>query len=104
MFDSDTLVMPVDLGALDGISVGHSRINYGVVSFGQFASDPVDFAGFDPNTGDLTLSADVLNPGVSVAGRSTASRARCSGPTCRARRSTCGVTRRPTRPTMEWAR
>jgi subtilisin family serine protease len=68
LFDSDTLVMPVDLGALSGLSAGSSRIHYGVVSFGQFSGDPVDFAGFDPNTGDLTLSADVLNPGVSVAG------------------------------------
>jgi subtilisin family serine protease len=68
LFDSDTLVMPVFIGDLPGISAGHSRIHYGIVSFGQFSGEPVDFAGFDPNTGDLTLSADVLNPGVSVAG------------------------------------
>jgi subtilisin family serine protease len=68
VFDSDTLVMPVFIEDLPGISDTHSRIHYGIVSFGSFSGDPVDFAGFDPNTGDLTLSADVLNPGVSVTG------------------------------------
>jgi subtilisin family serine protease len=68
LFDSDTLVMPVGIADLPGISAGHSRIHYGIVSFGQFSGNPVDFAGFDPNTGDLSLSADVLNPGVTVTG------------------------------------
>jgi uncharacterized repeat protein (TIGR02543 family) len=68
LLDSDTLVIPVGIDDLPGISAGHSRIHYGVVSFGQFQSDPVDFAGFDPNTGDLTLTADVLKPGVAAYG------------------------------------
>jgi subtilisin family serine protease len=71
LFDSDTLVMPVSLGAMadDGLTVGDSRITYGVVTFGQFSSDPVDSVGFD-NGGNLdgSLSTDVLNPGVAVFG------------------------------------
>ena len=39
LFDSDTLVMPVWLGALaeDGLTTDASRITYGVLTFGQFS-------------------------------------------------------------------
>ena len=69
LFDSDTLVMPVWLPAL-GVSVGHSRITYGVVTFGSFSGDPVDSVGFTSNLSafDGSLKADVLNPGVAVFG------------------------------------
>ncbi len=66
LFDSDTLVMPVWLPAL-GVSVGHSRITYGIYTFGQFSGSPVDTVGVD-GSGNLTLSADTLNPGVAVYG------------------------------------
>jgi subtilisin family serine protease len=70
LFDSDTLVMPVFIPALPGVSVGHSRIKYGILTFGQFSPDPVDSVGF--NSGltalDGSLSTDTLNPGVAVFG------------------------------------
>jgi hypothetical protein len=69
LFDSDTLVMPVLTSALPGVSVGHSRIKYGVLTFGSFSADPVDSVGLDSNDApDGTLTADVLNPGVAVYG------------------------------------
>jgi subtilisin family serine protease len=71
LFDSDTLVMPVWLQPMadDGLSVGDSRITYGVVTFGQFSSDPVDSVGLDDSGNpDGSLSTDVLNPGVAVFG------------------------------------
>jgi len=77
LFDSDTLVMPVDIADLPGVSVGHSRITYGVVTFGQFSGDPVDSVGFnniDVNTNlNGSLSADVLHPGLAVFGAFDAS-------------------------------
>lgn len=72
VFDSDTLVMPVAIGALSGISSTHSRITYGVLTFSTFAPDPVDTAGVhlfgNSLSFDGSLSADVLNPGVAVYG------------------------------------
>jgi subtilisin family serine protease len=69
LFDSDTLVMPVWLGALSGLSAGHSRITYGIATFGQFSGDPVDLIGFgNVDFFDGSLSTDVLNPGVAVFG------------------------------------
>jgi subtilisin family serine protease len=71
LFDSDTLVMPVWLQPMadEGLSVGASRITYGIVTFGQFSSDPVDSVGFDHGGNlDGSLSTDVLNPGVAVFG------------------------------------
>jgi hypothetical protein len=72
--DSDTLVMPVWIGALQpgisGTGSGqNSRITYGIVTFGQFSADPVDSAGFDNSFNlDGSLTADVLNPGLAVYG------------------------------------
>ena len=70
LFDSDTLVMPVDIADLPGVSAGHSRIGYGILTFGQFSGDPVDSVGFDKNLQNLdgSLSTDVLNPGLAVFG------------------------------------
>ena len=71
LFDSDTLVMPVWLQPMadEGVSVGNSRITYGIVTFGQFSSDPVDTVGLDDSLNlDGSLSTDVLNPGVAVYG------------------------------------
>jgi subtilisin family serine protease len=70
LFDSDTLVMPVFIPALAGVSAGHSRIKYGIVTFGQFSANPVDSVGFNSNLTALngTLSTDVLNPGLAVFG------------------------------------
>lgn len=73
LFDSDTLVMPVAFNALPGVSVGHSRIKYGIVTFGSFSSSPVDSAGFTSNLSGLdgSLSTDVFAPGVAVFGNFT---------------------------------
>jgi subtilisin family serine protease len=70
LFDSDTLVMPVFIPALTGVSAGHSRIKYGIVTFGQFSANPVDSVGFNGNLTALngSLSTDVLKPGVAVFG------------------------------------
>ena len=69
IYDSDTLVMPVWLGAL-GISAGHSRISYGIVTFGQFSNAPVDSVGFNSDLSALdgSLSTDPLNPGLAIFG------------------------------------
>ena len=68
LFDSDTLVMPVWLPAL-GVSVGHSRITYAIVTFGSFTGNSVDSVGFDGGGAlDGSLTTDVLNPGVAVFG------------------------------------
>ena len=70
LFDSDTLVMPVFIPALPGVSSASSRIKYGIVTFGQFQSSPVDTVGFNSSLTALdgSLSTDVLNPGVAVFG------------------------------------
>jgi subtilisin family serine protease len=62
-FDSDTLVMPVWLGAIPGLSADQSRINYAVYSFSPYQGNPVDAVG-DPEW----LSFDVLNPGIALFG------------------------------------
>jgi subtilisin family serine protease len=66
-FNSDTLVMPVAISALPGVTTGHSRIRYGVAGFSAFSSGPVDLIGLD-SEGNLRnpLSFDPLRPGVSV--------------------------------------
>jgi subtilisin family serine protease len=69
LMDSDTMVMPVYLGTLPGLAVGASRVTYGIVTFGQFSSDPVDSVGFDNSFNlDGSLTTDPLNPGVAVFG------------------------------------
>lgn len=72
VFDSDTLVMPVAISALSGVSKAHSRIRYGVVTWSEFSPNPVDTAGVHVSgtsiSLDGTLSTDVLKPGVAVYG------------------------------------
>src|SRR5262249_20035473 len=73
-FNSDTLVLPVAIGALPGVRAGHSRIRYGVASFSAFSPGPIDLVGLDAR-GRLVrpLSFDVLRPGITVTnGRSAA--------------------------------
>ena len=70
VFDSDTLVMPVRISALPGVSKKHSRIRYGVVTYSSFVPHPVDRIGMTKKLGiDGTLSTDVLHPGIDVFGR-----------------------------------
>ena len=75
VFDSDTLVMPVAITAIPGVSATNSRITYGVVSFASFSTDPVDTVGVHINGTNLsvdgTLSTDVLHPGLAVFGTFT---------------------------------
>src|SRR5262249_44121847 len=72
VFNSDTLVMPVAISALSGISSSHSRLRYGVVTWSTFSPDPVDTAGVHISgttvSLDGTLSTDALKPGVAVYG------------------------------------
>ncbi|RNM13030.1 peptidase S8 [Nocardioides pocheonensis] len=63
LFDSDTMVMPVAIGAIPGVTSNQSRIKYAVYSFSPYQSDPVDAVG-DPQM----LTFDVLHPGVTLAG------------------------------------
>jgi subtilisin family serine protease len=73
VFNSDTLVMPVAIAALPGVSARHSRIRYGILTFGQFAASPVDslgahICGKSVCLNKAALSTDVLRPGVAVYG------------------------------------
>jgi subtilisin family serine protease len=72
VFGSDTLVLPVSIAALPGVSAAHSRITYGVLAFSSFVADPVDSVGFSSGTTlNGTLSTDVLHPGLAVYGTYT---------------------------------
>ncbi|HJQ51361.1 MAG TPA: S8 family serine peptidase [Gaiellaceae bacterium] len=72
VFGSDTLVLPVAISALPGVTATSSRITYGVVTFSSFAADPVDSVGFNSSFGlDGSLSMDVLRPGLAVFGSYT---------------------------------
>jgi subtilisin family serine protease len=83
LFDSDTMLLPLwpaalgavkgapcadgstkNLPALPNWSSTHTRIHYGVKSFGN-VGDFVDSVGVT-NAGHLTLTADVIHPGVEV--------------------------------------
>jgi subtilisin family serine protease len=70
LFNSDTLVMPIAIGALPGISEDASRISYSVFSFSFYQGAPVDHIGDIDDDGNLVgaHTMDVLNPGVSIAG------------------------------------
>jgi subtilisin family serine protease len=67
-FNSDTLVLPVAIQAIPGITSSRSRIRYGVYGFSGYAAPAVDMIGINP-VGTLTnpLSMDVLRPGVTLA-------------------------------------
>jgi subtilisin family serine protease len=72
VFGSDTMVLPVAIAAIPGVSATNSRITYGVVTFSTFAADPTDSVGFSSSTHlDGTLSMDVLHPGLAVYGSYT---------------------------------
>jgi subtilisin family serine protease len=76
LFDSDTMVLPLRLRtlgavnghrALPGFSSTHTRIRYGVLSFGE--GGLVDSVGVNLRTGRLSsshLTTDVLHPGIEV--------------------------------------
>ncbi|HEY3717594.1 MAG TPA: S8 family serine peptidase [Jatrophihabitantaceae bacterium] len=73
LFDSDTMVMPVWLGGLPGVSNGQSRIRYSVASFSNESAGPIDTIGFnDQGQMQNPLSFDVLRPGLAVYGAYTA--------------------------------
>lgn len=70
LFDSDTLVLPVGLQYLPGLSSTKSRISYSVLTFTGSSSGPVDQVG-DVGSDNTLVGAktmDVLNPGVAVYG------------------------------------
>jgi subtilisin family serine protease len=70
LFNSDTLVMPMAIGAIPGVTASHSRITYAVFAFSEYQSAPVDQVGDIGGNGKFVkpLSSDVLNPGVAVFG------------------------------------
>ena len=69
LLNSDTMVLPVAIGAIPGVDADQTRINYGVASYSGYSADPIDTVGMNDD-GDLVdpLSTDVVHPGVSVAG------------------------------------
>ncbi|MCU1659495.1 MAG: Peptidase in kexin sedolisin [Pseudonocardiales bacterium] len=69
LFDSNTMVLPVAISALPGITGSHPRFSYGVAGFSNAAAAPVDTVGLAPD-GSLShpLSVDVTRPGVAVYG------------------------------------
>lgn len=69
VFNSDTMVLPLWLGALDGVTSDASRISYAVFSFSPYQQAPVDSVG-DIEGGKLVgaKSLDVLDPGISIRG------------------------------------
>ncbi len=70
IFDSDVLIMPVQIAALPGITASTSRIRFGVAAFDFYHNAPVDTIGVNPETGALSspMSIDVLRPGLMVGG------------------------------------
>ena len=70
VFNSDTMVLPLWLGALDGVTSDASRISYAVFSFSPYQEAPVDTIGDIDKSGQLVgaKSLDVLNPGISIRG------------------------------------
>jgi subtilisin family serine protease len=70
LMNSDTMVMPVALAALPGLTSATSRIKYAVFSFSPYQSAPVDQVGDIGTNGNFVkpLSMDVLHPGVAVYG------------------------------------
>ncbi len=70
LMDSDTMVLPVWLGALPGLTPATSRIEYAVFSFSPYQGAPVDQVGDIDGHGKFVnpRSLDVLNPGIAVYG------------------------------------
>jgi len=68
LYDSDTIVLPVLLGALPGVSAAHPRISYGVETYTAFSDNAIDSVGVNPDTGLLTtpISLDIFRPGLLV--------------------------------------
>jgi subtilisin family serine protease len=73
MFDSDTIVLPVTIGLIPGVTASHSRISYSVLSYSPYQGAPVDQIGDVQEDGTLVgaHTFDVLNPGVAVYGSYT---------------------------------
>jgi hypothetical protein len=67
-YDSDTMVLPVWLDALEsaGINVNSPRVHYGVAGWSPYSADPIDLVGINPNTGAYELTADLFTPGLKV--------------------------------------
>jgi subtilisin family serine protease len=68
LMGSDTLVMPVALFALPGVTATNARIHYGVAAFSNAAGPPVDVVGTDGTDLVHPLTMNVLHPGVAVFG------------------------------------
>jgi hypothetical protein len=68
LMDSDTMVLPVAIGALPGVAGPSQRISYGIVTFSGYGL--VDSVGFAANGDDLSgsLSTNPFRPGLAVYG------------------------------------
>lgn len=66
LYDSDTIIMPLWLGAFDDITESNSRINYGIATYSAVSYNAIDYVGIDPDTSEVSLSADLYNPGIVV--------------------------------------
>jgi subtilisin family serine protease len=67
LYDSDTVVLPLDLDALAsaGIDVTNPRVNYALLGWSAYAQFPIDAVGFDDDD-YLDLSVDLFTPGLSA--------------------------------------
>jgi hypothetical protein len=73
IFDSDSIVVPVAIGAIPGLTADNSRIKYVVQAFSGYENDPIDAVGSIDGNNVLThpLSFDVLHPGLAIYGTYT---------------------------------
>lgn len=67
IFDSDSVVLPVAIDALPGVTPGNPRINWGIVSLSAYGDGRVDSVGLDAE--DVpSLTIDVNRPALSLTG------------------------------------
>ena len=68
LFNSDTMVLPVAIGALPNLAL-NARINYGIASYTGYSSSPLDSIGLGAD-GNLVkpLSVNPFRPGIAVYG------------------------------------
>ncbi len=71
LYDSDVIVLPVPLAALEeyGVDAENPRISYGIETYSYSSAQAIDMIGVDPESGDLDdpLSANLYEPGIVVA-------------------------------------
>jgi len=68
LYDGDAMVLPFSTEALKeyGIDEDNPRINYGVVTYSDYSEQVIDTVGIESGTGNVQLSANLFEPGVTV--------------------------------------